>query len=62
MKKQQRKAGRPKISNEKPVSVLFTDDQRAYLDSKAQAPGGISEVLRRIVENAMRKEGIKIRR
>lgn len=39
-----------------PISVTFTPEQAAWLRSKIEAGGTLTEVVRRIVDHAMRKE------
>lgn len=48
------KAGRKRIGQ--PISVTFTDEQRAWIDSQVEPGGTRTEVIRRIVQKAMENE------
>lgn len=47
-----------------PISLTLTEEQKAWVDSKICPGGARTEVIRRIIDSAMRKEtvGTKIRK
>lgn len=48
-------SGRKRVGQ--PISVALTPELKLWIDSKKEHGGTRSEVIRRILTNAMRKEG-----
>lgn len=51
MKKKTEKRGRKRIGQ--PISITVTDDQRAWLEAQVPEGGALTEVVRRIITEAM---------
>lgn len=43
-----------------PISITLTEEQRAWIDSKICPGGTRTEVIRRIIDHAFRKESPKL--
>lgn len=50
------KKGRPRISLCQPISVTFTDAQRAWLESRIRPGGTYTAVVRDLIQDAMEQE------